>query len=95
MVIFPLHHFLSQAFGVGALEEDDDDIFSRDNIASYHSTLGLPSDAEQSSKYGWTGGKDGGGTVFHILCMYMFNYDIDVVRSSSILSNNFELIMSL
>lgn len=53
--------FLVQAFGVGALEEDDDDIFSQENITSYHSSLGLPSDTEQSSKYGWTGGKDGGG----------------------------------
>ena len=50
-----------KAFGVGALEEDDDDIFSQESMTSYHTSLALPSDNEQPAKYGWTGGKEMGG----------------------------------
>ena len=50
-----------KAFGVGAPEEDDDDIFSQESVNSYHTSLALPSDNEQPAKYGWTGGKEMGG----------------------------------
>ena len=56
-----IHVYMFQAFGVGALEEDDDDIFTHESIASYHNSLTLPTDKEQTNKYGWTGGKEMGG----------------------------------
>ncbi|XP_072136125.1 G patch domain-containing protein 1 isoform X2 [Mobula birostris] len=41
-----------QAFGVGALEEDDDDIYARDSLSRYDSVLG---EAETGDGlYGWT-----------------------------------------
>ena len=51
---------LFQAFGVGALEEDDDDIYSQETVAAYNASLATPTDHTHSS-YGWTGGKEMGG----------------------------------
>lgn len=67
---------LLQAFGVGALEEDDDDIFSQDTIAAYNAVIDLPSDMERSLTYGWTGqtGAEGNDVVIvlNIIIVIMF-----------------------
>ena len=39
-----------QAFGVGALEDDDDDIYHRDNMSNYDRVLG----GEDDHLHGWT-----------------------------------------
>ncbi|XP_072926604.1 G patch domain-containing protein 1 isoform X2 [Hemitrygon akajei] len=41
-----------QAFGVGALEEDDDDIYARDSLSRYDSVLGEVETGD--GLYGWT-----------------------------------------
>ncbi|XP_059849340.1 G patch domain-containing protein 1 isoform X2 [Hypanus sabinus] len=41
-----------QAFGVGALEEDDDDIYARDSLSRYDSVLGEVESGD--GLYGWT-----------------------------------------
>ncbi|XP_053401441.1 G patch domain-containing protein 1-like isoform X2 [Mercenaria mercenaria] len=40
-----------QGFGVGALEEDDDDIYAVDSMSNYDMTMG----GEEDDKFGWTG----------------------------------------
>ncbi|KAL4234390.1 G patch domain-containing protein 1 [Mactra antiquata] len=40
-----------QGFGVGALEEEDDDIYSVDNMSNYDMTMSY----EDDDKFGWTG----------------------------------------
>ena len=39
-----------QAFGVGALEDDDEDIYSTDHISNYDITMG----EEEDDNFGWT-----------------------------------------
>jgi len=43
--------FAGQAFGVGALEEDDDDIYTSDKFSNYDRVLGGP---DNTGTYGWT-----------------------------------------
>ncbi|XP_064599154.1 G patch domain-containing protein 1-like [Liolophura sinensis] len=43
-----------QAFGVGALEEDDDDVYTVDHLSNYHQTLGGD---EEDDRFGWTAPK--------------------------------------
>lgn len=45
-----------QAFGVGAFEDDDDDIYAREDLSSYDFTLGEKS-GEKSNKKAITMGK--------------------------------------
>ncbi|BFZ12862.1 hypothetical protein BsWGS_15901 [Bradybaena similaris] len=42
-----------QAFGVGAFEEEDEDIYTVDNMSNYDITM-QPDDDEADSKFGWT-----------------------------------------
>lgn len=42
--------FSFKAFGVGALEEDDEDIYSRDHLSNYDMTM----DIEEDIHMGWT-----------------------------------------
>lgn len=43
-----------QAFGVGAFEEDDDDVYTVDHLSNYHQTLGGD---EEDDRFGWTAPK--------------------------------------
>lgn len=49
-----------QAFGVGALEEDDEDIYSQEVLTSYHLTEANESELSLERAFGWTGGVEGG-----------------------------------
>ena len=42
-----------QAFGVGALEEDDDDIYGAERMTDYHSSALAEEEGEE--QFGWTG----------------------------------------
>lgn len=44
-----------QAFGVGALEEEDDDLYSQESISSYHISLATDNELTSTHKFGWTG----------------------------------------
>ena len=47
-----------QAFGVGAFEVDDDDVYSTDHMSKYDRILG--GEEPGDGKYGWTAPKHGG-----------------------------------
>lgn len=42
--------FSFKAFGVGALEEDDEDVYSQDHLSNYDMTM----DIEEDIHMGWT-----------------------------------------
>ena len=44
--------FLFQAFGVGALEEEDDDIYAVDHLSNYDISMG--GEDERGDTFGWT-----------------------------------------
>lgn len=45
-----------QAFGTGALEEEeDDDIFAEESVAAYHASIAQEGDVAMEMKFGWTG----------------------------------------
>lgn len=52
----------TQAFGVGALEDDDaeDDVYGVESMTSYDLTLAAEGDLSSERKYGWTGSHDTG-----------------------------------
>lgn len=54
--------FSLQAFGIGALEEDEDEdnVYGVESMTSYHSTLAGEGDISMERKYGWTGGHESG-----------------------------------
>lgn len=43
-----------QAFGVGALEEDDEDIYATEDMSHYDFSLGGPKEDEKAKKKGKT-----------------------------------------
>ena len=43
---------LDQAFGVGAYEEEDDDIYAQDSISNYDAIMGDERNPDET--YGWT-----------------------------------------
>ena len=45
------YHCNFQAFGVGALEEEDADIYSTDHLSNYDMTMDI---GEKDSNFGWT-----------------------------------------
>lgn len=48
----------TQAFGTGALEDDDDDednVYGMESMTSYDSTLAGEGDLSMERKFGWTG----------------------------------------
>ena len=45
-------HFYFQAFGVGVFEEEDDDVYSQDNLSNYDLTM---SGERENNTYGWSG----------------------------------------
>lgn len=52
-----------QAFGVGALEDDDgeeDDVYGTEALTSYDSTLAPEKEITMERKFGWTGGLQSG-----------------------------------
>ena len=51
---------VQQAFGVGALEEEDDDIYSHENIVDFSATEASDADISAEQVFGWTGGMQGG-----------------------------------
>ncbi len=55
-----------QAFGLGALEEDEaeDDVYGVESMTSYDQTLAGERDISMEQKYGWTGSH---GTGRHIV----------------------------
>lgn len=67
--LFPLllclyiYIFLSsqQAFGLGALEEEDaeDNVYGEESMTSYDVTLMKDGDVEMERNFGWTGGVEG------------------------------------
>ena len=50
--VFSRFYFTHQAFGVGAFEDDDDDIYAVDSMENYDVTMGK--EKKQDSDYGWT-----------------------------------------
>ena len=57
----------SQAFGVGALEDDDadDNVYGVESMTSYDVTLAGDGDMEMERKFGWTGGVEGQNSSFY------------------------------
>ena len=59
----PLSLSFVQAFGIGALEEEDveDSVYGEESMTSYDVTLSKEGDTcmEVERKYGWTGGSEG------------------------------------
>ena len=54
---------LLQAFGIGALEDDDaeeDNVYGVEALTSYDSTLAAEGDISMERKFGWTGGLQAG-----------------------------------
>ena len=49
-----------KAFGVGALEEEDEDIYEQQSLATYHAMDVDEGDTRQEITYGWTGQLDTG-----------------------------------
>ena len=49
-----------QAFGVGALEEEDEDIYSQEVLTSFNLTEANESELSSERAFGWTGGMEGG-----------------------------------
>lgn len=49
-VFVSMKPFSFEAFGVGALEEDDEDIYSQDHLSNYDMTM----DIEEDIHMGWT-----------------------------------------
>ncbi len=52
-----------QAFGTGALDEDDDDeddVYGSEAITSFDRTLASDRDLDEERKFGWTGGLQDG-----------------------------------
>ena len=45
---------------MGALEEDDEDIYSRENIVNFSVTEASEADLNAEQVFGWTGGMQGG-----------------------------------
>jgi G patch domain-containing protein 1 len=50
-----LYGMYGQAFGVGALEEEDEDIYAQENLMSYSTTISSEGELSRSQKFGWTG----------------------------------------
>ena len=67
---------LSQAFGVGALEEEDveDHVYGEESMTSYDVTLAGEGDVEMERKFGWTGGIEGHQptSYFHLIHSLLF-----------------------
>jgi len=56
-------HAVSQAFGTGALDEEndeEDDVYGTEAITSYDITLATEGDLTEERKFGWTGGLQDG-----------------------------------
>ena len=50
------HILVFQAFGTGALEEEEDeDIFAEESVAAYHASIAQEGDVAMEMKFGWTG----------------------------------------
>lgn len=47
----------NQAFGVGAFEEEDDDIYGIESLSNYDREIGEGDDRKQLSTFGWTAPK--------------------------------------
>lgn len=62
--------FLLQAFGVGALEDEDEDVYTTDAMSNYDQTMELD-DSEQF--FGWTapGSRKGKGKKGQLLCLLL------------------------
>lgn len=58
-----------QGFGVGALEDEDDDIYSKDHMSNYDMTMEIE---DTSNLHGWTAPKHKHGMFIEI---YMNFYD--------------------
>lgn len=56
--------YIRQAFGVGALEDEDEDIYSQESITSYNRTMTTDMELSRAQDFGWTGHKAG------ICCCY-------------------------
>ena len=46
---------------MGALEEEDEDVYSEEVLTSFHLTEANESDLSLERAFGWTGGMEGGG----------------------------------
>lgn len=59
-----------QAFGVGALEDEDEDVYSVDHMSNYDVTMETE---DPSNTYGWTapGRKQGKITNYRIYDLYL------------------------
>ncbi|CAG5116801.1 unnamed protein product, partial [Candidula unifasciata] len=55
-----------QAFGVGAFEDEDEDIYAMDNMSNYDITMKPDNDDEADSKFGWTAPRKHGETRFEL-----------------------------
>ena len=62
-----LYGMFGQAFGIGALEEEDDEeVYTSDNIANYSLAAVGEGDVERDDKFGWTGPHSTGTYLLHI-----------------------------
>ena len=51
-----LYGMFGQAFGIGALEEEDDeDVYASENITDYNLATVGEGELEREEKFGWTG----------------------------------------
>ena len=53
-----IYSFIAQAFGVGAFEDDDADIYAVEDMSNYNITM--DTSAPTDSNFGWTAPKDHG-----------------------------------
>ena len=82
--IYTTKLLLLQAFGVGALEEADDDIYSTDHMSNYDMTMEIE---DTSNLHGWTAPKHkhGGCPVVGILISHKTEtYDV-IISSENII----------
>ena len=62
LIIVVPYYFCTQAFGIGALEEEEevDNVYAVESMISYDNTLAGEGDISTERKYGWTGGHESG-----------------------------------
>ncbi len=73
---------LLQAFGVGALEdgeEEEDNVYGEETLTSYHSTLADDQADNTETTYGWTGKIQSGKSVLLLLLLLLLLVVVVVV----------------
>ena len=60
-----------QAFGVGAFEIEDEDIYGVESMANYDTVLGDEPMASEKKNFGWTAPKHASGWLTFCLCVVL------------------------